>query len=176
MSIPCQAIEILSITHSQITKIPPIQRMRKLKTLILDSNNICEWDAFIFEMNSIEMLSIHSNKLKNIPSSIKLLKNLNILILYNNPIFTHKSKQYVQAFVSDLQATKIKKLNIATTDLHFFPNNLDELKSLAFVNLSNNPIKNISKQCFKHIVAISLEGTKVKYNKRLFNKLSPALP
>lgn len=172
-----EQIEHVSIAHCQLSKIPAeIAKMKNIKSLTLDKNNISDWDTLLFDLNRLEMLSIHSNHLTNIPTSIAKLGNLCTLRLFSNPIFKDKNREYIESFIHHLQSTRIENLNIANTNLQHFPNNLDELPFISFVNLAGNPIKHIGKQHFKTSVHIVLADTKIKYNKRLFTKLSPALP
>ena len=77
--------DIAHLTSKGITVIPnEIYKLKKLKSLNLDSNKIKKIPESIGKLHKLEKLSLSNNQIKQIPSSITKILNLGYLDLSNN--------------------------------------------------------------------------------------------
>ena len=77
--------DIAHLTSKGITVIPnEIYKLKKLKSLNLDSNKIKKIPESIGKLHKLEKLSLANNQIKQIPSSITKILNLGYLDLSNN--------------------------------------------------------------------------------------------
>jgi Leucine-rich repeat (LRR) protein len=79
--------DIAYLNSKGITVIPnEIYKLKKLKSLNLDSNKIKKLPENIGKLQKLERLSLANNQIKQIPSSIVKILNLNYLDLSNNDL------------------------------------------------------------------------------------------
>ena len=68
----------------KLKKIPNIEKLRKLIFLDFTDNMIGELPDMFGNLELLEMLWLNRNKIKTIPKSLSLLKNLRLIQLANN--------------------------------------------------------------------------------------------
>lgn len=79
-------LEYLELAGSVSTLPPTIKNLQKLKTLVILGDSPLDFTKEIYEIESLEHLSITFAGLKELPEGISKLKNLHTLVLMNNSI------------------------------------------------------------------------------------------
>lgn len=90
-------------------------------------------DASLFELNSLNLLTISDTSLQNLPSEISNLTNLQTLLLYGNEL-----KSLPKSFGL---LEKLKVLDVSRNQLESIPDEIANLTQLTTINLSNNALK-----------------------------------
>ncbi|MCP4305509.1 MAG: hypothetical protein GY788_11650, partial [bacterium] len=81
------AIESLSLSHNQLTALPPeIGALTALKRLYVDGNRLTNLPPEIAALTALEALFVHGNRLTNLPPEIAALTTLEWLNLNGNQI------------------------------------------------------------------------------------------
>lgn len=95
-------------------------------------------DENLFDLHSLNYLSITQTCLQNIPDAIEKLTNLTTLVLHSNEIIALPST------IGNL--TKIKLLDCSRNKLTSLPQTLSNLPQLSTINLGSNFLQSIPSQ------------------------------
>lgn len=90
-----QNLEELDLSYNKkITTIPSfLIEMKALKRLDLTNNSLKHFPGNLDKLSQVELLNLNNNKLTSLPESIKNMKNLGGLLLYDNPISKEEQKR-----------------------------------------------------------------------------------
>jgi Leucine-rich repeat (LRR) protein len=137
----------LNLSGNQLKSIPSeIQNYTNLAVLDISDNELTAIDPLFGsdsqqnpdksgQLKNLTELDLSGNRLKSIPSEIKVLNNLSILDLSNNEL---------ESLAQDVKELKnLKELNLADNNLNldYFPDEIFELEKLKEVDLSGNKLK-----------------------------------
>jgi len=150
-------LKMLQLEYSKLQNIPlEVTQLHHLKSLYLGGNYINSFDIIgqlanlrvldlydnnfadtlppkIGELQNLEWLDLHYNKLTHLPSEIGKLQNLKSLTLFNNSLIKLPSE------FGDL--TKLKWLDLFGNKLAYIPKEFGNLESLIAVDLSKNKLE-----------------------------------
>jgi Leucine rich repeat/Secretion system C-terminal sorting domain len=131
-------LEVLNLSENQFldSKLPPaIGRLKKLKILELDKNNLTEIPKEIGQLENLQKLSLSKNKLKKLPAEIAQLKKLKELYLQDNLL------EQIPKEIGKLTETEL--LNLSHNQLKELPMALKNLQKLKFMNVSGNYLRQL---------------------------------
>jgi leucine-rich repeat protein SHOC2 len=151
-----QKLEYLSLTGNAIQELPPgVGDLIQLQYLYLDHNKIAALPA-ILKFYNLQELFINDNKLNEIPSGIKVLKELERLIASNNQL---KSIPDEIGYLYNLE-----RLSFANNHIKDLPEHFYELTNLTHLYLSGNELKKIDEGIskLKKIKLLDLSENKLK--------------
>ena len=82
------SLNTLNLKNNELTTLPNINYLRKLKTLYLSHNKLLRLEPNAFEglSGSLQTLDLGSNRLTEVPKAVRSLRSLNALSLSNNEI------------------------------------------------------------------------------------------
>ncbi|OQR97445.1 hypothetical protein THRCLA_21933 [Thraustotheca clavata] len=99
--LPITALEVLLLSHNQITVVPDeIIQLSKLRVLQLQHNNLTKLPQLLGQLALLDYLDVSHNKLSNLPSTCNKLKRLN-----SNPFETIDAD--LQAFLDAVYQAKL---------------------------------------------------------------------
>lgn len=149
----------LSSWREQKEKITALLKLTKnLEVLIINGAELEEVPEEIFEIQSLRILSLESNNLKQLPAGLRKLKKLETLSLFMNEglenvdEITHlpNLKQLNLAFckMKSLPSTlgnlsSLEELNVMVNELSALPGSLTQLNQLRELDAHINKLKNI---------------------------------
>ncbi|OBA27875.1 L domain-like protein [Hanseniaspora valbyensis NRRL Y-1626] len=154
-------LEILELGGNDIHHLENIEKLTNLKELWLGKNKL--QDITLPNLNNLKILSLPSNKLNKIPSSVKNLPNLTELYLSGNKIEKIENLETLSKLeILDLNYNKIEHVE-----------NITALTSLTDLWLSYNQIDDTFKQLEENISSLPLETIYLENNPIFFkNKTS----
>ncbi|XBW36861.1 hypothetical protein QEN19_002440 [Hanseniaspora menglaensis] len=164
-------LEILELGGNEIQKFENIENLKTLKELWLGKNKLP--DLVLPQLTNLKILSLPSNRLTKIPSSVKNLPNLRELYLSGNKIDKIEHIETLHKLeILDLNYNKITHVEnlttlVSLTDLWLSYNNVDvtfkELEDaismlpLEQIYLENNPIYFKNKTSYKRKIIMIME-------------------
>lgn len=125
------------------------------KKLHLNYEQIKEIPSEIFELEQLEVLSLIDNNISSIPAEIKYLSRLKVLDLAGNPL------TYISPAIGSLEALKV--LDLTGSRLIYFPDEIANLSNLNKVNLSYSNLTSIPPELFsiKSLAILNLTHNKL---------------
>ena len=114
-----------------------IYKYKKLKTLLLDFNELKQYPCDIFSLLKLEKLSLANNSLTSIPEHIGYLTNLKELYLQSNLLTS------IPDSICNLK--NLRQLHLADNKLTSLPKHLDKLTQLEEISIISNSLTNIPK-------------------------------
>jgi Leucine-rich repeat (LRR) protein len=139
---------------------------KSLKYLNLESNRITKFESSLYNLIHIEKLILTNNELTNFPlfdfelneeSSSDI--NLNFLYFNRNNI---KSLTFFSSYFSNLRILDLNSNEISEIEKNAF----ETLKSLQNLSLSNNLLKNITREIFfnqMHLFYLNLSCNQIEF-------------
>jgi Leucine-rich repeat (LRR) protein len=134
-------LEILDLQNNEITSIPDMSGMTKLKTLQLYNNDIKQIDRGFLPL-SLTYLQLGFNGMQSIPEVVSELINLQSLSVGDNEITSIDTFE----FPSSLTYINLNYNHLEKITSFIFSQGMSNLQAL---HLENNPIKTIDKDAFK---------------------------
>lgn len=133
-------MEMLDRLTNEISLAINLAKQSNSKSLDLTGMNLKEIPTYIYKLINLEELILESNEIETIPSSIAKLKNLSHLCLSNNKVKT----------ISDGlgKLTKLKFLEIDNNYLTKFPKCITKLKNLEVLEIQENGIKTLPEDIY----------------------------
>lgn len=128
-------LSYLSITHSNISKIPNELCNMRLLSLKLSNSKIKEIPGFISRLCMIQILNLCRNDISEVPIELCNLKTLKKLLLDDNKI------TIIPNYISNLASLKV--LSLDSNNIKYIPKEISKLSNLKLLNLNNNMIDNI---------------------------------
>ncbi|CAG9791261.1 unnamed protein product [Diatraea saccharalis] len=111
-------------------------------------------DKTLFQLTSLNLLNISDTCLSSIPDEIKLLTNLQSLLLFGN-----KLEQFNENITS---LSKLKVLDLSRNQLTSIPESLNKMKELTSINFSSNQIEIMPKLVdFPNLINIDVSNNKL---------------
>lgn len=111
-------------------------------------------DKNIFKLTNINLLNISDTSLTSIPDDIKLLVNLQSLLLFGN-----KLSEFNENITS---LPKLKVLDLSRNQLTNIPDSLNKMKELTSINFSSNLIQEMPKlDDFPNLIIIDVSNNKL---------------
>ncbi|XP_068623611.1 leucine-rich repeat-containing protein 47-like [Battus philenor] len=111
-------------------------------------------DRTVFQLTNLNLLNISDTCLDVIPDDIKLLVNLQSLLLFGNKI------QEFNANITSL--TKLKTLDLSRNQISKIPDSVNKMKELMNINLSSNQIDTLpSFSDFPHLITMDFSNNKL---------------
>lgn len=145
-------LEKLCLKYNQIENLPKnfFISFGKMKTLVLDYNNIVIIESEIKNLKNLEILSINSNRLKTLPKEISELKKLRIIHASSNLIEEIHEKIFE---METLEIFNIKKNNFVANNLIFKTKNIFHI-DLSKNNISENQLTSIDRNKYSFFESI----------------------
>ncbi|CAH0402886.1 unnamed protein product [Chilo suppressalis] len=111
-------------------------------------------DKSLFQLTTLNLLNISDTCLTSIPDEIKLLSNLQSLLLFGNKL---------EIFNENITSlTKLKVLDLSRNQLTAIPNSLNNMKELTSINFSSNQIEIMPKLTdFPNLIIIDVSNNKL---------------
>ncbi|XP_046963954.1 leucine-rich repeat-containing protein 47-like [Vanessa cardui] len=111
-------------------------------------------DKNLFKLTNINLLNISDTCLATIPDDIKLLVNLQSLLLYGN-----KLTEFNENLTS---LPKLKVLDLSRNQLTKIPESLNKMKELTSINFSSNQIEQLPKfGDFPNLIIVDISNNKL---------------
>jgi hypothetical protein len=130
-----ESLEILDLSHNQLSEIPEqISKLKKLKIAFFSNNNFTEVPAAFKECENLFMLGFKANKIEVFEEDILPL-GISWLILTDNRL------KKLPDSIGKL--TKLQKFPIAGNKLTELPQTMKACKNLELIRLSANKLKEI---------------------------------
>jgi Leucine-rich repeat (LRR) protein len=141
-------LEMLELSNNELTNIDNLNNLLFLYNLDLSKNRLTNVDN-ITNLFSLRDLNLSYNKLKSLPSNLRTLKKLLYLNLESNKLvsvnmeFKQKFKQLkeypidVNLFISLIPIKSLVYLNLSDNPIYYIPNKLVELNNLNKLELKN---------------------------------------
>lgn len=164
-------LEILELGGNDIHEMENLEKLTNLRELWLGKNKLS--DITIPQLNNLKILSLPSNKLTEIPSSIKNLPHLKELYLSGNKIERIENLESLSELeILDLnynQITHVENLSslVCLTDLWLSYNKIDDsfkqleeaisMLPLETIYLESNPIYFKNKTSYKRKIVMIME-------------------
>ena len=128
----------LDLSHNQIENINPLSKLISLRHLNLSGNQISDIRILSFN-RKIEFLNLSENRIKNI-RVLSLMKKITHLNLNNNFVFDTRP----------LYNQKIRYLDLSENRIQFTRGIRSEGSNLEYLNLRNNPLRNVDRERKKY--------------------------
>ena len=145
----------LDLSENFIQELPAwISEMKDLKYINLSKNDLVDNKIKFTKNNHIKTINFQFNSLKKIPKSVKKNRELDILLLGNNPIKVLNNKAF-----SGL--SKLTILNLYNLSLTKIPKGIKKIQNIKELDLYYNNITNLPKNIKK---LTSLETLAISYN------------
>lgn len=128
---------------------------QKISKINLSDFHILTFPHEIYQLKSLDALSISYCALERVPRAISKLKNLKLLALNSNSLRT------IPESIGQLQSLEI--LDLSFNELKVLPKNLFNLKKLEELNLARNKLTHISEEIgtLKNLVILHLYSNKL---------------
>jgi len=125
--------------YAKLNQFPEeIRNLKNLKYLNLDFNYIKDIPSWIIELSNLELISLGNNNLNTLPSDLSYLKQLKILYLNNN---------YFKTFPDCLvHIATLEDLNLSYNYLMDLPSNISNLKNLNRFSIEANLFAELPRQ------------------------------
>lgn len=174
-----KSLELLSIINTpiDIKSFENINKLQKLRQLILTSNNLSNFPMKILQIDSLKILNITNNHITTIPKDIKRL-NLSHLSLSKNklksisPLYGLKKLYVLDLSNNNIEKIKnkikklkrLQKLYLDSNNIKKLPAGICKLTAIEKLQIYNNPIKKIPKDIYKleYLKRIDIGNTKIK--------------
>jgi hypothetical protein len=125
-------------------------------------------DKSLFQLTNLNLLNISDTSLTAIPDDIKLLSNLQSLLLFGN-----KLEEFNLNITS---LSKLKVLDLSRNQLSSIPDSLNNMKELTSINFSSNQIEVMPKFVdFPNMISVDLSNNKLTNFLDLENAVFPHL-
>lgn len=111
-------------------------------------------DKNLFQLTSLNLLNISDTCLTTIPDEIKLLTNLQSLLLFGNKL---------EVFNENITSlSKLKVLDLSRNQLASIPDSLNNMKELTSINFSSNQIESMPKfGDFPNLITVDVSNNKL---------------
>lgn len=132
-------LKILNISENFFEELPEcVQNCGSMEELIVDFNKLQRLpDALGFKLVNLRKLSVHSNKLSNLPSSISHLISLRVLDIHRNKL------TYLPEDIERLVNLQILIVSYNSDNFKALPDSICRLLALVELDVSYNQIKRL---------------------------------
>ncbi|XP_028174683.1 leucine-rich repeat-containing protein 47-like isoform X1 [Ostrinia furnacalis] len=111
-------------------------------------------DKNLFQLTSLNLLNISDTCLSSIPDEIKLLSNLQSLLLFGNQLAVFNEN------ITSL--SKLKVLDLSRNQITSIPESLNKMKELTSINFSSNHIDSMPKLGdFPNLIMVDISNNKL---------------
>lgn len=152
-------LKTLNISGNFFDELPEcVQNCSSLEELIADCNKLQRLpDALGFKLLNLQKLSVHSNKLSNLPSSISHLMSLRLLDVHKNKL------KHLPEDLEKLVSLQILNISYNCDNFTALPNSICGLTSLVELDVSYNQIKRLPDMIggLEGLKRLNLEGNPI---------------
>ena len=155
----------LNLSNKDLKEFPEdILKLKELRYLILDSNQITTIPPEINKLENLKCLSLSHNLIQELPTSTGDLSNLKYLYFDNNKISVLPSSFFKLAQLEDLFISynnltflppeirvlkELKSLQASNNQFGEIPDEIGYLYNLEFLSMTNNHIKNLPEHFYE---------------------------
>lgn len=135
------SLEILDLSHNQLTSLPKeFAQLKKLKIIFASNNNFVALPEVLGQCDELEMVGFKSNHIKHVPSN-SLPEKLRWLILTDN---------HIEGLPDSLgERPRLQKLALAGNRLATLPLTLAQSRNLELIRISANSLTECPDQLLK---------------------------